>query len=139
MILAIDFDGTVVTNRFPKVGLDAPGVEEVLKKWTSKGAKIILYTMRDNYKGADPVTGSTVPLKVGMTSTLQDAINWYKEHDIPLWAVNENPTQFWSKSRKVYANFIIDDTALGVPMTTHPVSGEEVVDWYEIDKILETK
>ena len=47
MIIAVDFDGTCVTHDFPKVGKNI-GAEIVLKKFTDKGHKIILYTMRSH-------------------------------------------------------------------------------------------
>ena len=47
MTIAVDFDGTCVTHDFPKVGKNI-GAEIVLKKFTDKGHKIILYTMRSH-------------------------------------------------------------------------------------------
>lgn len=44
MIIAVDFDGTCVTHDFPKVGKNI-GTEIVLKKFSDKEHKIILYTM----------------------------------------------------------------------------------------------
>ena len=36
--------------------------------------------------------GKTEPEKLP-SDGLQDAIDWFKKHDIPLFGVNENPTQ----------------------------------------------
>ena len=45
MVIAIDFDGTCVTNEYPNVGNDI-GAVPVLKRIVEKGHRIILYTMR---------------------------------------------------------------------------------------------
>lgn len=96
MIIAVDFDGTCVTHEFPRVGAEI-GAAEVLKELTDKGHKIILFTMRSHQlDGAEETEefgyGKTKPAKLP-SDGLQDAIDWFKKHDIPLFGVNENPTQ----------------------------------------------
>lgn len=109
MIIAVDFDGTCVTHEFPYVGKEI-GAAEVLKELTDKGHKIILFTMRSHQ--------------------LDDAIDWFKKHDIPLFGVNENPTQKdWTSSPKPYAHIYIDDAALGVPLKQDSLSERPYVDW----------
>ncbi len=44
-VIAIDFDGTVVTHEYPNIGEDA-GATEVLKELVRNRNKLILYTMR---------------------------------------------------------------------------------------------
>ena len=44
-IIAIDFDGTVVTHAYPHMGMDA-GAVFVLKELVANDCKLILYTMR---------------------------------------------------------------------------------------------
>lgn len=57
IIIAIDFDGTVVDHRFPDVGPDAPGALPVLRKIVEKGHKIILWTMRSGEaERRDPIS-----------------------------------------------------------------------------------
>ena len=97
MIIAIDFDGTCVTHEYPKVGKDI-GAAPVLKALVEKGHKLMLWTMRGT---------RTQP-----SDTLQDAVNWFKQNDIPLWGINENPEQTqsgWTNSNKQYAQLYIDD------------------------------
>lgn len=115
MTIAVDFDGTCVTHDFPKVGKNI-GAEIVLKKLADKGHKIILYTMRSH-----PSEKTENAEASGMTSTtndcLQDAIDWFAKYGIPLYGVNDNPSQHsWTDSPKVYANMYIDDAALGIPL-----------------------
>ena len=42
-IIAIDFDGTVVTHAYPHMGMDA-GAVPVLKELVANDCKLILYT-----------------------------------------------------------------------------------------------
>ena len=58
------------------------------------------------------LSGEIIP-----SDTLQDAIDWFKENEIPLWGINENPKQKeWTLSPKIYANIYIDDASLGIPL-----------------------
>jgi len=110
-IIAIDFDGTCVTHEYPSIGKNI-GAVKVLRKLVAAGHKLILYTMRSD-------------------NLLLDAVNWFEENDIPLCAVNKNPTQHsWSTSPKVYANLYIDDAALGCPLVYNSeLSDRFYVDW----------
>lgn len=50
-------------------------------------------------------------------SVLQEAVEWFKERDIPLYGINENPDQHsWTTSPKAYGHICIDDNCLGVPL-----------------------
>ena len=115
MIIAVDFDGTCVTHKFPDIGENI-GAEIVLKKLADDGNKIILYTMRSHSSKKTEDAESS-----GMISTkrdcLQDAIDWFNKYNIPLYGVNCNPTQHeWTDSPKAYAHRYIDDAALGCPL-----------------------
>lgn len=112
--IVIDFDGTVVKHRYPAVGEDI-GAVPVLRKLVQNGHKLILNTMRSrNSEGTD---------------TLQPAIDWFAGNDIPLYGVNENPSQKqWTSSPKVYGNIYIDDGALGAPLKVDE-SGIPFIDW----------
>ena len=117
MVIAVDFDGTCVTHEYPDVGKNI-GAEIVLKALTDEGHDLILYTMRDH------------PADNSVQDPLQEAIDWFSQNDIPLFGVNENPTQkSWTTSPKPYANLYIDDAALG--MLTIKRSGRRpFVNWY---------
>jgi len=53
-----------------------------------------------------------------------------------LYGINENPGQSsWTSSPKVYAEFYIDDCALGVPLS-YPSQERPFVDWMEIVEYL---
>ena len=70
------------------------------------------------------------PADNSVQDPLQEAIDWFSQNGIPLFGVNENPTQkSWTTSPKPYANLYIDDTALGMP--TIQLSGRRpFVDWH---------
>lgn len=60
---------------------------------------------------------------------LADAVKWFNDRDIPLYGVNENPTQKeWTDSPKVFAQIYIDDAAIGVPLI-YPDEGRPYINW----------
>lgn len=137
MIIAVDFDGTCVTHEFPYVGKEI-GAAEVLKELTDKGHKIILFTMRSHPNEINQ--NRTIDGNIISNDTLQDAIDWFKKHDIPLFGVNENPTQKdWTSSPKPYAHIYIDDAALGVPLKKDSLSEKPYVDWDIVKYYLHAK
>ena len=129
----IDFDGTVVTHDFPRVGKDI-GSQKVLKKLVEKGHQLILFTMRDDTPDS---MDEYYQIKPG-NRYLTDAINWFKSNDIPLYGIQSNPTQsMWTTSPKSYAELLIDDTALGCPLKFDlSISNRPFVDWIEVEKML---
>ena len=104
-----------------------------------EGHRLILFTIRSN-KQKDIHTKSG-KIKQLETNILQDAINWFKERDIPLWGINENPEQkSWSSSPKPYCHLYIDDAALGVPLA-YDADGKHspYVDWSKVRLLLQEK
>lgn len=119
LIFAIDFDGTCVTHAFPDVGEDI-GAVPVLKRIVEAGHKLILYTMRGDGK------------------VLDDALAWFRRNNIPLFGINKNPTQkSWTSSPKPYANYYIDDAALGCPLVIPGDGSRPYVCWEEVERLLE--
>ncbi|MCM8525233.1 MAG: hypothetical protein NE327_01865 [Lentisphaeraceae bacterium] len=97
MIIAVDFDGTCVREKYPEVGEDLPGAVQTLHALVAREHKIILWTCREGKE-------------------LEDAIQWYKDRDIELYGINETPLDGDFRSdggRKVYANLYIDDKIFG--------------------------
>ena len=73
----------------------------------------------------------------GRDKELDDAVEWFEHNEIPLWGINENPTQTWSSSNKQYANLYIDDTALGCPLKHDPwLCKSPYVDWKKVNNYL---
>lgn len=125
IVIAVDFDGTVVAHRYPLVGPEVPHAVRWLREFVRAGADLILWTMRSSGRsdGTDP---------------LADAVAWYESRGIPLYGVNSNPSQSsWTASPKAYANLYIDDAAIGCPLVTIPELGRRpVVDWQIVGPIV---
>lgn len=132
--IAVDFDGTCVTHEFPKVGKDI-GAAPVLKKLVENGHNLILFTMRSDV--VNPVSHDGAIVTTG-GNYLTDALNWFKENDIPLYGVQTNPTQHtWTHSPKAYAQLYIDDAALGCPLVEDKeISHRPFVDWQMVELFL---
>ena len=101
MILAVDFDGTIVSERFPEIGEPLFFAIESLIKMKQNGNKLILYTCREDSPERKYLT---------------EAVEFCRSHGLEFDAVNENiagnPFALLGKSRKPYADFYIDDKAL---------------------------
>ncbi len=122
MIIAFDFDGTVVDHRFPEIGPAVPGAMECLRALMEEDHKLILYTMRSD----DPTRDKN-------KTTLTEAVAWLKQQRIRMWGVNVNPGQkHWSNSPKVYAELYIDDAALGIPKWRPAGFEMDCVDWDKV-------
>ena len=97
MIIAIDFDGTIVEHKYPAIGHQRPFAFDTLKLLQKKGHQLILWTHRSG-------------------QTLEEAVNYCKEHGVEFYAVNRNyPEEKWDTqdSRKINADLYIDDRNLG--------------------------
>ena len=118
MIIAIDFDGTIVHHEYPRIGGEVPEAIDTIKHWVEKGHKIILWTMRSGKE-------------------LEDAVSFLESHGVELWGINSNPTQeSWTNSPKAYAQVYIDDAALGCPRTQYKDQDRPSVHWAEVRRLM---
>lgn len=46
MRIAVDFDGTIVENQYPAIGVERPYAVKILKQLVAEGDEIILCTAR---------------------------------------------------------------------------------------------
>lgn len=109
LTIAVDFDGTIVENRYPKIGKPILFAVETLRRLQEEGHQLILWTYR---------TGPE----------LQQAVDFCKQQGITFYAVNKSyPEEIYddSLSRKIQADFFIDDRNIG-----------GLVGWGEIYQIL---
>lgn len=133
MEICIDFDGTCTTHEFPKIGKDI-GAVPVLQQLVAAGHNLILFTMRSNKH--DNTDFSVEIPEIHNGNFLDDAVNWFKENDIPLYGVQSNPQQHsWTTSPKAYGQLYIDDAALGTPLV-HGQHTRPYVDWRKVQDIL---
>ena len=98
MIIAIDFDGTIVEHKYPKIGETKLFAFETLKELQKQGYQLILWTYRAGKE-------------------LKNAVDFCKKNGIEFYAVNKNYSEevFDEKimSRKIYADIYIDDRNIG--------------------------
>ena len=100
LTIAVDFDGTLVENRYPEIGKPMMFAFETLKKLQKEGHQIILWTYRSGEK-------------------LEEAVNFCKQKGITFYAVNKSyPEEEYEEgiSRKILADLFIDDRNInGLP------------------------
>jgi hypothetical protein len=134
MTIGIDFDGTCLTHSFPELGKDI-GAVPVLRELTDAGHRLILWTMRCD-------SNDTLVLENGYVihsgPFLTMAVDWFRDNNIPLWAIQRNPEQdAWTSSPKALCDLYIDDAALGAPLTSnHTLSGRPFLDWSKAREML---
>ena len=98
MTIAVDFDGTIVEHRYPKIGEEIPFATETLKILAQERHKLILWTVREG-------------------ELLEEAIEWCRQRGVFSYSVNKDyPEEEKSHngfSRKLKADLFIDDRNLG--------------------------
>lgn len=97
LIIAIDFDGTIVEDAYPRIGEPLMFAIETIKTLQSKGHRLILWTCRNGKK-------------------LQEAVDFCKKKGITFYAINKNYPEEDSdekSSRKIYADVFVDDRNVG--------------------------
>ena len=100
MIVAVDFDGTIVEHRYPSIGDLIPGSIDYLKKLKDAGIKLVLWTCRAE-------------------EDLNQAVEFCRSHGIEFDAVNKDISNIGLSgaiSPKIYADFYIDDRAMLYPV-----------------------
>ena len=98
MTIAVDFDGTIVEHRYPKIGEEIPFATETLKILAQERHKLILWTVREG-------------------ELLEEAIEWCRQRGVFLYSVNKDYPEEEKRhngfSRKLKADLFIDDRNLG--------------------------
>ncbi len=123
LIIAVDFDGTIVEHRFPDIGKPVPGALETMKECIDLGARIVLWTMRSDTEREPYLT---------------HAVEYLVANGIRLFGVNQNPETDWTTSPKAYAHIYVDDSALGCPLIPS-TTGRPMVDWSKVHPVLIAK
>lgn len=98
MLIAVDFDGTIVEHKYPAIGREIPFATETLKHLIRDGHRLILWTIRHG-------------------RTLQEAVDWCKERGVEFYAINsdyaEQDVANEERSPKVKCDMYIDDRNVG--------------------------
>ena len=114
-IMAVDFDGTLVRDKFPEIGAERENFCKVIRILQKMGVKSILWTSR---------TGSA----------LDEAVEWCEDHDLHFDAINKNLPEVieltGTDTRKVYANVYFDDHNRSISDTLMNSRVEEIWKWF---------
>lgn len=96
MIIAVDFDGTIVEHKYPSIGRPIPFAIETLKQLQKDGHTLLLWTVRDG-------------------DLLQEAIDYLEKNGLKFYAYNKNfpEEEIEGASRKLNADIFIDDRNIG--------------------------
>ena len=101
MIIAVDFDGTIVEHKYPAIGKELPFATATLRQLIKDGHKLILWSVREG-------------------ELLQEAVKWCEERGIRFYSVNSDIDEDANDklgsarySRKVKADMFIDDRNVG--------------------------
>jgi len=97
MVIAVDFDGTIVEHAYPKIGKPIPFAIDVLKKLQKEERHtLILWTVREG-------------------DLLQEAVDYCSKNGIEFYAANKNypEEEYGDSPRKLTADIFIDDKNIG--------------------------
>ena len=98
MTIAIDFDGTIVEHRYPRIGEEIPFAVDTLKMLLQDKHRLILWSVREG-------------------KLLDEAVEWCKSRGLEFYAVNkdypEEERAHEGFSRKLKVDMFIDDRNLG--------------------------
>lgn len=125
MVIAVDFDGTIVEHRYPSIGKELPFAIETLLKLKEEGHRLILWTVREG-------------------KYLDEAIAFCRERGLEFYAINRDyPEEEQERNnhftRKLKADLWIDDRNLGglpdwgtiYEMIHHRLTYEDLMHHYE--------
>ena len=71
MIIAVDFDGTIVRHRYPKIGEEIPFATQTLAMLIRDGHRLILWTVREG-------------------ALLDEAVEWCRQRGVEFYAINRD-------------------------------------------------
>lgn len=97
MVIAVDFDGTIVEHKYPSIGKEIPFAVETIKLiQTELKHTIILWTVREG-------------------NLLDEAVQFCRERGLYFYAINSNEpgSKKSEQPRKLMADMFIDDRNFG--------------------------
>jgi len=98
MLIAVDFDGTIVEHKYPAIGKEIPFATQTLKQLIQDGHRLILWTIRHG-------------------DSLDEAVAWCKERGVEFYSINrdyeEQDAPSGERSPKVKCDMYIDDRNVG--------------------------
>lgn len=112
LTIAVDFDGTLVEEKYPEIGKEKEDAFEVLIRLHNDGHRLLLWTYRHG-------------------RTLTEAIEFCRQKGVEFYAINKNfPEEEYDTSvpRKLLADIYIDDRNIG-----------GMLEWEEIYRLITNK
>ena len=98
MVIAVDFDGTIVEHKYPEIGDELPFATSTLRMLAQQQHRLILWTVRRG-------------------KLLDEAVEWCRQRGVEFYAVNKNfPEEVLEDGgcyAKINAELFIDDLNLG--------------------------
>lgn len=99
MLIAVDFDGTIVEHRYPEIGKEIPFAISTLKRLQEERHRLVLWTVREG-------------------ALLNEAVEFCRRRGLEFYAVNANFPEEEAKlgisaCRKLKADLYIDDRGVG--------------------------
>lgn len=96
MVIAVDFDGTIVEHEYPKIGRPIPFAIETLLQLQKDGHVLLMWSVRDG-------------------RLLQEAVDYCESKGLKFYAANKNYPEedVATASRKLNAEIFIDDRNVG--------------------------
>lgn len=100
MTIAVDFDGTIVEHKYPKIGDEIPFATDTLKMLISDRHKLILWTVREG-------------------ELLREAVEWCRKRGVEFYAVNREYPEETKKNNQYFSRKLsevdvwIDDRNIG--------------------------
>ena len=97
MVIAVDFDGTIVKHKYPQIGEEIPFAIETLKLIQSElRHQLILWTVREG-------------------ELLDEAVHFCRMRGLEFYSVNQNhpESSITNNPRKLMADLFIDDRNFG--------------------------
>lgn len=99
MIIAVDFDGTIVEHRYPSIGKERPFAFATLKKLQQEQHLLVLWSVREG-------------------RLLDEAVEYCRSHGVEFFAVNSTHPQDEAPQdsrvgRKLSVDLYIDDRNVG--------------------------
>ena len=132
MVIAVDFDGTIVEHRYPSIGKELPFAIETLLKLKEEGHRLILWTVREG-------------------ELLDEAVEFCRKRGLEFYAINRDYPEEEQEhnnhfTRKLKADLWIDDRNLGglpdwgtiYEMIHHRLTYEDLMHHYENEEMCNT-
>ena len=98
MLIAVDFDGTIVEHRYPHIGKEIPFSVLTLKTLAKEGHRLVLWTCREG-------------------ELLDEAVEWCRGRGLEFFAINRDYPEAVSDPtdgcRKLKVDMFIDDRNIG--------------------------